>query len=241
MADFKTHITTSTVLGVGVGTAGYFAGIPLETCMLGAGLCSVAGMLPDLDSDSGVPVRETMAFAAAVVPMLMIDRFQHLGLSYESMVLAGGLIYIAIRFGIAEIFKHFTVHRGMWHSIPATLIVGMLAYMICSCADVRLRYFKTIAVVLGFLSHLVLDEIWSIQWRGGFPRFKKSFGTAIKFWGKRRLANLAVYGLLGVLLLMAFGDPIMMEKFGHYGENVTHTATELQQNLTEQGEKLLRR
>ena len=81
MAGFKTHITTSTLLGVGYGAGGYYFGIPLETCMLGAGLCSVSGMLPDLDSDSGIPLRETSMFAAAIVPILMLDRFRDLQLS----------------------------------------------------------------------------------------------------------------------------------------------------------------
>ncbi len=90
MADFQTHITTSTVIGIGYGAAGYYKlDAPLATCALAAGLCSVSGMLPDLDSDSGVPVRETMSLAAAVVPMLMMDRFSHLGWSHETMVLAG--------------------------------------------------------------------------------------------------------------------------------------------------------
>ena len=68
MADFRTHITTSCVLGVGYGAAGYyyFEQTP-TTSALAAGLCGLAGMLPDLDSDSGVPVREPMALAAAVV------------------------------------------------------------------------------------------------------------------------------------------------------------------------------
>ena len=71
MAGFQTHISVSTITGVGYGVWGYNCGAPLETCILAGGLCSVAGMLPDLDSDSGRPVQEISAFAA-VVPMLMV-------------------------------------------------------------------------------------------------------------------------------------------------------------------------
>ena len=85
MAGFKTHITTSTVLGIGYGAAGYlFYQMPVETCLLAGGMCSVSGMIPDLDSDSGVPVRETVSLVAAVTPMLMIDRFQHMNWSNET-------------------------------------------------------------------------------------------------------------------------------------------------------------
>ena len=119
MADFKTHITSSCVVGAGYGVAGYaLLGAPWPTCVLSAGLCGLAGMLPDLDSDSGVPVRETMNFAAAVVPMLMIDRFQAMGWSHETIVLAGGLLYFGVRFGVSALIKRYTVHRGMWHVTP---------------------------------------------------------------------------------------------------------------------------
>src|SRR5688500_4290560 len=50
MAGFKTHITTSTVLGVGYGVGAHMLyGVPIPTCALAAGLCSVSGMLPDID------------------------------------------------------------------------------------------------------------------------------------------------------------------------------------------------
>lgn len=245
MAGFKMHITTSTVLGVGYGAAAHVGfGVPLDKCMLAAGLCSLSGMLPDLDSDSGIPLRESIAFGAAIVPMLMIDRFQHMGLSRDSIVLAGGLIYIALRFGVAEIFKRYTVHRGMWHSIPAAVSVGLLAFLICSCNEMGLRLFKSGAVVLGFMSHLVLDEIYSIERRGVGIRLKKSFGTALKMWSKSPWANISTYGKLAVLIFLAFGDPVMMQRFEQHIEHaehtVPHTAREIADDVIEGGKKIIR-
>ena len=69
MAGFQTHITVSTLAGVGYGVWGYSCGAPVQTCVLAGGLCSVSGMLPDLDSESGRPVQEISCFAAAVVPL----------------------------------------------------------------------------------------------------------------------------------------------------------------------------
>jgi len=90
MANFKTHLTTSSVLGVAYGGVAHaFFGVPLSTSVLAGGLCSVSGMLPDVDSDSGRPLQESLAFAAAVVPMMMVDRFQQLRMGPESIVLAG--------------------------------------------------------------------------------------------------------------------------------------------------------
>ena len=134
MAGFKTHITTSSVLGVAYGGAGAVmfrdanGEIPVATCLLGTGLCSLAGMLPDLDSDSGVPLRETVAFMAAVVPMLLMDRLAQIGFSSEMLVVLGASIYLLIRFGISALLKRFTVHRGMFHSIPAALIASEIGF-----------------------------------------------------------------------------------------------------------------
>ena len=77
MAGFKMHIGTSSVLGVAYGAAGWhFYDVPWPTAVLAGGLCGVSGMLPDLDSGPGVPLRESVAFAAAVVPMLLVHRFE---------------------------------------------------------------------------------------------------------------------------------------------------------------------
>jgi len=222
MAGFKTHITVSSIAGVGYGAAGALwfhqttGEVPVSSCLLATGLCGISGMLPDLDSDSGIPLRETVAFGAAVVPMMMMDRFTHLGMSHESMVLAGGLMYLAVRFGFANLLKKFTVHRGMFHSVPALLIAGLLAFLVCACDDLTVRYYRAGAVVLGFGSHLLLDELYSVEWYRGRFRLKKSFGTAVKFWGQSRLANLGTYLQLGILGLIAFGDPIWMEDFNFH-------------------------
>ena len=52
MADFKTHITTSTVLGVGYGAAGYFYGQLVIGTILGASIAGwVNAFLPAQTSD----------------------------------------------------------------------------------------------------------------------------------------------------------------------------------------------
>jgi membrane-bound metal-dependent hydrolase YbcI (DUF457 family) len=230
MADFKSHITFSSVIGVGYGVAGHFYfNMPLETSLLGAGLCSVSGMLPDLDSDSGTPVREMSTFAAAVIPMLMLPRFETLACCHEMMVLMAALCYCAIRFGAVELFKRYTVHRGMWHSIPACVVCGLLTFLIVADQHLEVRFFKAGAVMLGFFSHLLLDEIWSVNVRVGRINVKRSFGTAIKFFGKDSWGNYSVYGKLIVLSLFAVGDPMLMGYLGHdtyFGNQIVQRAVQ---------------
>jgi hypothetical protein len=214
MSNFQTHITASSVLGVAYGVVGLVIGIPITSAVIGGGLCSLAGMLPDLDSGSGIPVRETTNLAAAITPILLLDRFATMGLGHEQMVVAAGGVYLFIRFGVARSFKNYTVHRGMWHSVPAAVIAATFGFMLCSCHSSYLQWYKAIAVFLGFMSHLVLDELNSLEVKRGRLRIKKSFGTAIKFWSRRSLwANVSTYGKLILVLALAFGDRMYYEAF----------------------------
>jgi membrane-bound metal-dependent hydrolase YbcI (DUF457 family) len=232
MAGFRTHITTSTALGLAYGgTAAALFDVPWPRCALAAGLCGVSGMLPDLDSDSGVPLRESIAFAAAVVPMLMIPRFRTMYFTPETMVLAGAGIYLLIRFGLAWLLKKYTVHRGMFHSLPAALIAAEVAFLICSRQDLSIRYFFAAAVLVGFLSHLVLDEIWSVGFRRGHFYLKSSFGTALKLWGPNGWGNLSTYLKVVVLSFLVLHDPVWMYDGARPGEELYRLATEALQKV----------
>lgn len=207
MADFQTHITTSTVLGIAGGLAAHaFYEVPLPSCILAGGLCSIAGMLPDLDSDSGVPLRESVAFAAAIIPMMLLERFAKWGFGFESTVLVSAIIYLVVRFGAAEVLKNHTVHRGMFHSIPAAIIAAQVTFLIFDNENVSLRFLNAGAVFTGFMSHLILDELWSVDVNWGLVRFKNSFGSAVKFWGDNAWANFVTYGQLILLTLLMTHD-----------------------------------
>ncbi|HTQ40280.1 MAG TPA: metal-dependent hydrolase [Pirellulales bacterium] len=236
MAGFKTHITTSTILGIGGGAAAYtFYHLPAPTCILAAGLCGVSGMLPDLDSGPGRPLRESMAFAAAVVPMAMVERFKAMGLGLESMILVGGAMYLFIRFGLAALLRRFTVHRGMFHSFPACAIAGETVFLVFGCEQTKLRYFVAGAAMVGFMSHLILDEIWSIEFKGGRPHLKSSFGTAMKFWGPAMGPNILTYLLLAGITFFAVNDPVWMSKFGSWADGQRDLAARVLNKLGLEG------
>jgi hypothetical protein len=175
-------------------------------------------------------VQEISCFAAATIPLLMLERFKELGWGQETMALAGAAMYAAIRFGAAEFFKRYTVHRGMWHSLPACLACGLLAFVIVSGPDLAIRLFKAGAVSLGFFTHLVLDEFWSFQLRSGRLNVKKSFGTALKIFGHDRTANLTMAGLLAALTFAAVGDPMLMHRYGYQLKVGPQTAEQFIEN-----------
>ena len=210
MAGFRTHITVSSGLG---GVYGGVAVQPMnfstETAVLAAGLTAVGGMLPDLDSDSGVPVREMFGLAAAVVPLMAIPRLNHMGISLEGRLAFILFAYLIIRYGVSRVFKHLTVHRGMYHSIPAMLIAGLLVFLAYSNPthpDRPTRVLLAVGVMVGFLSHLVLDEIYSVNFNGVRFKLKASAGSAVKLFSPSFAGNVVCYLLLGALCYLAYRD-----------------------------------
>lgn len=213
MPGFQAHITGSSIVGVGYAAAAwYVGGLPPVTCLLGGTVCAVAGMLPDLDSGPGVPMRESVSFAAALVPMLLLQRFQQMGMPMEAIILAGAAIYALIRFGMTWLLEHYSVHRGMFHSLPAAAIAGQVTFLAFGHDDPMRRYFISGAVVLGFLTHLVLDEIWSVRLGLFGTKVKKSFGTALKFHGPVLWSNIVAYVLVIALGLIAATDAHRTER-----------------------------
>lgn len=235
MPGFRVHITGSSIAGAGYGLAAWYVGdMPPMTCALGAGLCAVAGMMPDLDSGPGIPLRESVAFAAAVVPMMLIHRFQQLGMPLEGIIVAGAAIYLAIRFGLSWLLKNYSYHRGMFHSLPAAAVAGQVTYLAFGTEEPLRRYFVASAVVVGFLTHLVLDEIWSVRLGMFGPKFKKSFGTALKFHGPVMWSNLVTYVLAIVLGALAAGDAAWTEKAAAVKQQLEQAARTYQQNPYQQ-------
>lgn len=213
MPGYRVHIAGSALVGGVYGAAGWYAGgLPPVTCGLAAALATAAGMVPDLDSGESEPLREGVALLAATVPLMMLHRLQQWGLPLDGIVLVGIAIYLAVRFGLGWILANHAVHRGMFHSVPAALIAGLLTFLVAGGDDPLHRYFLSGAVVLGVLSHLVIDELWSVS-QGMFgPKFKKGFGTAMKFHGAEAWANLLAYVLLVALAGLAAFDASHSER-----------------------------
>ncbi len=200
MAGYKQHITFSGFLGVGYGTASVLLfGFTPEQGILAGVLTWIAGMLPDLDSQTGRPVNEIFGLLAAIVPFEMMGHLLEWGGNPEGAMAYAVGIYAAIRYGGSYLLGKLSVHRGMFHSIPAMIIAAEIAFLGFKSDSMITKGLMAGGVGLGFLSHLVLDEIYSVQWNGMTVRLKKSSGTAIKMIGKRFAPNIVTYSLLMVL------------------------------------------
>lgn len=206
MAAFKQHVTFSSLLGIGYAAALAGAGIEWVHGILAGALCGIAGMLPDLDSPSGRPVRELFGITAIAVPLLLVYRLRRSGLEPEQLVLLAAALYLFIRFGLSWVFKHLTVHRGMFHSIPAMLIAGEAVYLAHDCPEPYGRVTLAGGIMLGFLSHLVLDEIYAVDMNGATLRFNKAAGSALKFFSKNWGATAGTWLILGALTYLVGVD-----------------------------------
>jgi hypothetical protein len=197
MAAYREHITVSGILGIAYAIAAVFLfGFSLVQAVIVAVLTWIAGMLPDLDSESGRPIRELSGVVAAFAPLLMLQHAQAAGIRGDRAMLFAIVAYAAVKYGGSLLLGKLTVHRGMFHSIPALLIASELTFLTYHSEELRVRILMAVGVGIGFLSHLVLDEMYSVQWDGMKVRLAKSSGSAMKFFGSEALPNGIAMGLL---------------------------------------------
>lgn len=200
MGSYRQHVGLASFLGAGYAWSLYaLAGLHWVFGTVAALLATVGGLLPDLDSKSGVGTRGLnrlfgvlTAFAVWREAMLLDPP-----LSFELHVWAIILAYALIRHSLCEVMSRVMVHRGMSHSVPTCLVWGCSTYLLYPSPYHVVRTTMAVAVMLGFLSHLVLDEVCSVDLAGA--RVNKAFGSALKFWARSIWATLGVYALLAFL------------------------------------------
>jgi membrane-bound metal-dependent hydrolase YbcI (DUF457 family) len=205
LAGFKAHISfgvlTAIVLSVVVVVLSW---APIEVAPLVFVLTVIGSMLPDIDSDSGIPVKILFAILSVMTVFFTFSYFKFNGQIDEELVfmsLGSGLfVYFVVRF----IFKKITTHRGIFHSIPMALIMGLLVITLMSSyqfGDASLRVIG-VSIVAGYLCHLILDELNSAVNLSGIPFIpKKSLGSALKLTVQSRILTIFMYI---VLLLLVF-------------------------------------
>jgi len=207
MAAFREHILFSSLLGVGYGVvAGAVLKFSPTEAILAGYLTGIGGMLPDLDIPTGRPGQEIFSLSAAVVPLLTVGHILHvtkMPVTNESIILIMLAMYFLIRYGLAWMVNHLSVHRGMFHSFPAMLIAGLSMYLIYPSSSPWVKLLMGGGLATGFFSHLFLDEVYSVGWSGPLPQVKKSFGTAMKWASPALGSTLFTYAVLIALTFFA--------------------------------------
>ena len=128
-----------------------------------------------------------------------MHRLHRAGVSGEGSILLAGAIYVGARWGAAWLFHHLTVHRGMFHSLPAAAAAAEITFLAHDSAERYGRLMLAGGVFLGFLSQLALDELYSVNAEDLHIRFNKAAGSALKLASRSFPATLVAWSLVGAL------------------------------------------
>jgi hypothetical protein len=181
MASFAQHLYGGAAVSSAAALAAYGLGwADARQTQLLFVLGVVGGLLPDIDSDRSKPVRAAFTLLGVVVAFLagfaLVDRFP-LG----ELLLIWGAVFVLVRYGVLELFARFTVHRGIWHSWLAAAFSALATTNVAHHLAALAPWDAWLAggfVALGYLTHLCLDELASVDLFG--HRVRRSFGTALK-------------------------------------------------------------
>src|SRR5437868_10562761 len=110
MASYRGHLMLSAPLGAAYGGLALLRPeFDWGPIVLGAGLTTVGGLLPDLDSDSGVPVRELFGITAAATAVIVLHPLLQRGLPLEQALVFMGAAYFVVRYGLSALCCRWTV------------------------------------------------------------------------------------------------------------------------------------
>ena len=232
MADFKTHLsvagTLSGVLAIGCLHTGLAE--PKEALLFFA-LGTVGGILPDIDSDHSIPVNILFSCLATLAAFFSV--FSKIGtFSIVESVLLWGVVFVIVRYLVFELFKRFTVHRGVFHSLLAAVFFCFLSATLLHdifALTSALAWFSGCFILFGYVIHLLLDELYSVDMMG--VRLKKSFGTALKPVSFRYVK--ASIALIAATLVLYFLVPEVASFIQAVGDVKLYDA--LRHNLLPQG------
>jgi len=204
MANFKTHLTCGVILG---GGSALVASMELNLSYIQSfsvfTMGTIGGILPDIDSDSGKPLSLIFSTISILLPALLLEKLPTVGsFSPEFLVSYFVCSYFIINYLICGLVKKITVHRGIMHSLPFSLLAGEIGYLLFAASEETLAITVGGVVFAGCLVHLILDELHSFTFKYKFfPVLKKSFGTAIKFKSPSLLASAALYCLIIIVAI----------------------------------------
>jgi hypothetical protein len=204
MADFATHMGWGAV-GAGLAaSATYAADIVPSSELLTLTTAGVIGsVLPDIDLEKAIPSRSLFTGLGLALAFVVLFNFRAT-YSIIELWLIWLAVFVSIRFGAYHIFHRTAIHRGIFHSLLAALFFMALTAVIIAYSlgrDPVVAWMGGLFVFFGYVIHLVLDEIYSVDVTG--VRLKRSFGSALKLFDRHSVsASLLMAGALVATLLI---------------------------------------
>ena len=234
MANFPTHIAIGTVVSGALATVTLAADLVAPENIVAVTLAGVLGsVLPDIDLKESRPARAFFAGLAVFFSFAVLFSLERKYSIAEMLVLWLGTL-LFVRYVGKEIFFRFSYHRGIWHSLLAMVFcafVTALVYRQLLRRDEAVAWLAAGFMSVGFLTHLILDEIYSVDVMD--TRIKASFGTALKLVDTKHWGHSTAMAAATVLVFM-LTPPTKI-----FVENITSRAlwTELHHRLLPQDHK----
>ena len=205
MANFATHIGVGTLVSGALATITLAADVVSPDNLVAVTLAGVLGsILPDIDLKDSRASRALFSGLAVFFSFCVLFANANKYSIAELWLLWLGS-FLAVRYAAEFAFHRFSYHRGIWHSITAALFFWFLTAIVfhgIMGVHEGVAWLAGGFMFVGYLTHLVLDEIYSVNLMG--QRLKRSFGSAMKLIDARKPGDSAfVAGLAMILFLLA--------------------------------------
>ena len=166
-------------------------------------LAGVLGsVLPDIDLKDSRPSRAMFAGLAIFFSFAVLFSVESRYSIAEMLILWLGTL-VLVRFVAGNLFHRFSYHRGIWHSLLAAAFSSFLTAAVFYWMlgrDESVSWFAALFMMVGFLTHLILDEIYSVDVMD--TRIKASFGTALKLIDGKHLGHTSAMAAAAVIAFM---------------------------------------
>lgn len=204
MANFTTHIAVGTVVSGALATLTLAADVIPPDALVAVTLAGVLGsVLPDIDLDHSRPSRAFFSGLAVFLSFAVLFSVASRYSIVEMWAVWLGTLLL-VRYGLQALFDRFSYHRGIWHSLLAGIFFALLTVL---AFNYVLGFHEGIAwlaggfTFLGVLTHLLLDEIYSIDVMD--THVKRSFGSALKLFDGRRPGESVLMAAATALIFFA--------------------------------------
>ncbi len=229
MANYPTHLKGGLASGIAGALMAWqldmISGYGIPIVVLSGG---VGGIAPDIDHDKSIPTRIIASWSALLLPSMLLWRVQPLQNPWDRATAIWIFLALFIYYPGSWLLKKISVHRGIFHSVPSAVIFGCLLYLIFGpeIDHIDLQIAMGFTGTCGYLSHLVLDEVYSVDFEG--RRIKRSFGTAFTMWKNNIWTTSIAYLTLLILITLCYKDyngtrPELLYKHHVLGEDFKPT------------------
>ena len=213
MANFNTHVSIASAASMGAALVAVnfhlMANADMPWLIF---LGTLGGLLPDIDASNSRPVKLLFNVLALMGVAAALHAFKDGYAPYPLLLIVAGT-YLFIRYVMFALFNALTVHRGVFHSVLAALFFALL--MTCISYhflhwDVLHAWLNGIFIAVGFIVHLLLDELYSVDLSNS--RMKNSFGTALKLFSYDNMTASALLTICTMMLYWMAPSPVPLVK-----------------------------